>query len=976
MVPHRLIPSRRGASAWGRRHPARSSAYRPRLEGLEGRLLLSPYTVTTAADSGPGSLREALLERASPITFDIGSGVQVIQPLSPLPTIAAAGTLIDGSTQPGFTGTPLIVLDGTFAGTSANGLVVSGGSCTIQDLVIDNFSHASRAGILLQGDGDVVRGNYLGTDVTGTRARGNTYGVLVQASDAVISGNLISGNTSDGVELRARQAQVVGNRIGTNAAGTQALANPVGVNLVDSSGPDVIGGTAPADRNLISGNTYYGVDVNSLAIAEVLGNYIGTDATGTAAVGNGDGIYATGTVTVGGTAPGAGNIISGNGDGIFDYGGMVVEGNFIGLNAAGTAALGNFNGIEFLNGGTVGGTVAGAGNVIAGNFADGILVDLGGAALVQGNLIGTNPAGTAVIPNGKDGLEINSSFTTVGGTAAAAGNLIAGNGQDGIALAGDSFAGNLVQGNTIGTNAAHTAALPNHRYGIAVNGMKNTIGGPTVAARNVIAGNTSDGVFFSADASVNLLQGNVIAQNGGNGLTIAAGATANVLKGNAIGTTPAGNLAYPNAGSGVSVLGASNTIGGTAAGAGNVIAGNTLDGVVLAGSFNLVQGNTLGANAAHTAALPNRAGLVVSGTNNTVGGIAAGAGNFIAGNAADGLDLSGGANLVQGNIVAANGGTGLTVTSANNTVGGTAAGAGNFVVLNARDGVLLSGSGASGNRVQGNFLGTGPSGTSALGNGGNGVAVVNASNNTIGGTAAGAGNTIAFNGNDGVLVDTGTGNAIQQNSIYSSGNLGIELRNGGNNNQAAPVLTAVTSDGSSTTIAGTLTNAPDTSFTVEFYANAVCNLSGFGEGQTFLGAATVTTDDSGTATFTVTLDGGVAAGQYVSATATDPAGNTSAFAACWQLPSTALPGLAALRTTGLANPLSPTSSPAPVSLAQRRADALFRTLGPEVRRPSPQESKSFAGASGLAAAPPTGAGEPGEVLGDLLGVPAWSDSRW
>jgi titin len=526
-----------------------------------------------------------------------------------------------------------------------------------------------------------------------------------------------------------------------------------------------------------------------------------------------------------------------------------------------------------------------------------------------------------------------------------------------------------------GTNAAHTAALPNHRYGIAVNGMKNTIGGPTVAARNIIAGNSSDGVFLSAAASLNLLQGNVIAENGGNGVTLAAGATANVLKGNAIGTTPAGNLAYPNGGSGVSVLGASNTIGGTAAGAGNLIAGNTLDGVVLTGSFNLVQGNTIGANAAHTSALPNRAGLVVSGTSNTVGGTVAGAGNFIAGNAADGLDLSGGANLVQGNILAANGGTGLTVTSANNTLGGTAAGAGNIVALNGLDGVRLSGNGASSNRVQGNFLGTGPSGTSALGNGGNGVAVVNASNNTIGGTAAGAGNVIAFNGNDGVLVDTGSGNAIQQNSIFSSGNLGIELLNGANNNQAAPVLTAVTSDGSST-ITGTLNSAPDTSFTVDLYANAVCNPSGYGEGQTFLGAATVTTDDSGAATFTVTLDGGVAPGQYVSATATDPAGNTSAFAACWQLPSTALPGLAAVRTTGLANPLSPTSSPVPVSLAQRRADALFRTLGPEVRRPSPQESKSFAGASGLAAAPPTGAGESGEVLGDLLGVPAWSDSRW
>jgi hypothetical protein len=295
------------------------------------------------------------------------------------------------------------------------------------------------------------------------------------------------------------------------------------------------------------------------------------------------------------------------------------------------------------------------------------------------------------------------------------------------------------------------------------------------------------------------------------------------------------------------------------------------------------------------------------------------------------------------------------------------------VVLNALDGVLLSGSSASGNRVQGNFLGTGPSGTSALGNGGNGVAVVNASNNTIGGTAAGARNVIAFNGNDGVLVNGGTGNAIQQNSIYSSGNLGIELVNGGNSGQVAPVLTAVASDGSSTTIAGTLTSAPDTSFTLEFYANDVCNPSGYGEGQTFLGAATVTTDDSGAATFTVTLDGGVAAGQYVSATATDPAGDTSAFAACWQLPSTTFPGLAGLRTAVLGGPVSPTSAPAPASPAERRADALFRTPGPEPSRPAGAGDGSFADWPVRSAAPPTSAADLADTLGDFRNPPGWSD---
>jgi len=190
------------------------------------------------------------------------------------------------------------------------------------------------------------------------------------------------------------------------------------------------------------------------------------------------------------------------------------------------------------------------------------------------------------------------------------------------------------------------------------------------------------------------------------------------------------------------------------------------------------------------------------------------------------------------------------------------------------------------------------------------------------------------------------------------------------------VLTTVTSDGSSTIIAGTVNSARGATSTVELYTNDVCNPSGFGEGQSFLGGASVTTDDSGAATFTVTLNGGVPAGQYVSSTATDPAGNTSAFAACWQLPSTAYPSPAALRTAVVAGPLPPTSAPALVPPAERRADALFASPGLDAGRPCPNQAKSFADASVRAAAPPTGAGEPGEVLEDLLGLPAWSDARW
>jgi titin len=971
MAQRKCLPSTHGLSA---------RRVRPRLEGLEDRLLPTTYPVTNVNDSGSGSLRQAILDsNANPgfntITFAIGSGVQVLQPLTVLPTITNP-VLLDGSTQPGFTGTPLVVLDGTREGqnTSAKGLVITAGGSTVQDLAIDNFFNA---GILLQHSGsNLISDNYIGTDPSGTQADGNGYGVWIDSEDThnVISGNVLADN-GDGLEMRGRLNRVVGNRIGTDAAGTQALGNRWGVYFLSGTvGQDTIGGTTPADRNLISGN---GIGVYLGGQSDLIeGNYIGTDLTGTLALGNGSGVYTAGGAsgnTIGGTAAGAGNVIAGNVDGLDFYGGGLVEGNLIGLNAAGTAALPNGTGVYVPSAATIGGSVPGAGNVISGNLHDGVLfMGPTGLNVVQGNRIGTNPSGTAAIPNGDNGIEISggAGSDTIGGTAPGAGNLISGNGLDGLALASSDR--NLIQGNTIGTTADLSAALPNG-YGIAL-GNNNTVGGSSILARNIIAGNRSDGIFLGIAADSNLIQNNAIAANSGYGINISATASDNVLLGNAIGTTPGGGLAYPNGQGGVALFGSLNTLGGTTAGAGNLISGNTADGVVLAGSFNLVQGNTLGANASHTAALPNRAGLVVSGTNNTIGGTAAGAGNFIAGNAADGLDLSGGSNLVQGNILAANGATGLTVTSAGNTLGGTAAGAGNIVVLNALDGVRLSGSGASGNRVQGNFLGTGPNGTSALGNGGNGVAVVGASGNTIGGTTAGAGNTIAFNGNDGALVDTGSGNAIQQNSIYSSGNLGIVLLNGGNNGQAAPVLTAVTSDDSSTTIAGTLSSAPNTTLTVEFYANDVCNPSGYGEGQTFLGAATVTTDDNGAATFTVTLDGGVAAGQYVSATATDPAGNTSAFAACWQLPAPTFPALPPLQTAGLSAPLSPTSGAA-VSTAAHLGDAPFRNLAPEAGRPPQPAGGSFVEASVHAAAPPVGAGDSSDGLGDLLATPGWSDLR-
>ena len=196
------------------------------------------------------------------------------------------------------------------------------------------------------------------------------------------------------------------------------------------------------------------------------------------------------------------------------------------------------------------------------------------------------------------------------------------------------------------------------------------------------------------------------------------------------------------------------------------------------------------------------------------------------------------------------------------------------------NGILLEGLPSLGlpctnNLVQGNLIGTDKTGTVALGNG-DGIDIEEANNNTIGGTTAGAGNTIAFSSGTGVDVDSGTGNSILANSIFSNGGPGILLNsaNNANDNQAAPVLTTVVSSAGGTAITGTLVAYPSTSFRIEFFSNPTGTV---GEGQTFLGFAQVTTDSQGN--FAANLPTALPPGTFLSATATDAAGNTSEFAA-------------------------------------------------------------------------------------------------
>ncbi len=468
---------RRGPGAGGRPLKNRSRAL-PKLELLEDRMLLTNFSVNSNADTNTGTsattgtLRYVLNQLNSTVggssnTISFASlpvADFTFTPGSALPTITRQVT-IEGNTAPGFSGAPLIQISGRSAGSFVSGLVLGSGSAgsVVESLVINQFGED---GIDIDSSNDSVIGNYVGTNVAGGTAEANGGdGIFVDAPGAAIGGfltgnaNLISGNAEDGFDIDGSNCLVEGNRIGTNAAGTAAVANGgSGIYVLVGATDDIIGGTSPAEANIISGNSVYEVYIGG-SNCLVEGNRIGTNQTGTAAVANNlYGLFVVGPdATIGGTSSGAANIISGNrSDGITVEGlSCLVEGNLIGINAAGTAAVANDQNGIFVgaSGATIGGTSLGDANVISGNANNGVDI-YGSNCLVEGNRIGTNAAGTAAVANNLNGIYVAASGATIGGTSAGAGNIIAFNGSSGVATAPG------VTGTTIRSNAIYSNVRP------------------------------------------------------------------------------------------------------------------------------------------------------------------------------------------------------------------------------------------------------------------------------------------------------------------------------------------------------------------------------------------------------------------------------------------------------------------------------------------------------------------------------------
>jgi hypothetical protein len=398
--------------------------------------------------------------------------------------------------------------------------------------------------------------------------------------------------------------------------------------------------------------------------------------------------------------------------------------------------------------------------------------------------------------------------------------------QTAISLVGAASGGSLIQGNFLGRhilyefNPFQNTVTPrfvgtgNREAAIHVQGATGVvIGGTDPAARNVVAENAGQGVWLDRGSDGALIQGNYVGVAAANRAVYEAG----------------------NGRAGLLVLSRDNTIGGAAVGAGNVLAGNGEGGVWLAAgsAHNLVAGNLIGSD------FTGLVGFIQRQTGNRVAGVR--------------ID-----------------------NSAENTIGGTLPGAGNLIVNNAAerntgaygDGVLIAGPGATGNRVQGNRVGTDLDGV-AFPNQGGGVHIrAGASRNQIGGLAQGAANAILRNSGDGVWVESGTANAILSNRIEANAGLGIRQDPAANGDQPSPTIASVTTGGGRTNLFGTLAGAPRDAMLIQFFAVDQPDPSGRGEGPELVGEATVALDDTGAATLSVVLFVGVAEGRFVTATAT------------------------------------------------------------------------------------------------------------
>ncbi|WP_169977827.1 Calx-beta domain-containing protein [Tautonia rosea] len=772
----------------------RRRRFRPGVERVEPRCLLTTFFVRNTFDSGLGSLRQAILNaNASPGTDFIEFAI---------PTSTAPGLNVP---VPGFdpeTQTWRIELQSPLPAltdpVTIDGLSQADVPVTFRypdDIDAPTaFQSEPNTVVALDGNNAALR-----VIVDGSGINRALYPEVVGFEIATKNSNL-RGLVIDGFDIGVRvpDRSNVGNRIQGNSIGGHFLFR------VDLQTGDPL--PAPSDVAFAG----IGITGDAIVVAGTNTTIGGFNAqeNNTITLAGGRGIW---------IQPGAeGNQIFGNQIGVI---GPTRNGVYMQAGNALEGVLIQSSADQLASSNAIGGPVQGSGNVISANGSHGVWLVGPGATRnrIEGNYIGAAPGGGyrfgAGNPgNAGDGVFLdNAPSNRVGEDATGRRNTISANNGAGVRISGPLATGNLVAGNFIGTTAGGNAALGNARDGVRV---ELSASGNTIGNGNVISANLR-------------------------GVSVVGSTTRNTLiVNNRIGSSASGQGDLGNAKEGIRIDGApDNRILGDGEGS-QIVSGNNV-GVAI-----------LGATA----------------TGNLV------AGTFIGTDPTGTLELN---NSLQGVLVD---------NASGNTIGGTTTAARNLISSN-HWGVDLVGPGTSNTVVQGNLIGTDITGTLALSNEVDGVRIRDgASNNLIGGLTVEAGNTIAFSRRDGVRVEgPSIQNRILTNSIFDNAGLGINLVEplvpgvGPNLLRPAPVIDRVRSSTNFANIEGSLTSVPNTAFVIQFFANETLDPSGSGEGKRYLGETVVLTNGAGVATYSADVPGAVLPGEFVTATATDSAGNTSEF---------------------------------------------------------------------------------------------------
>ncbi|MEZ5658210.1 MAG: LamG-like jellyroll fold domain-containing protein [Burkholderiaceae bacterium] len=926
--------------------------------GFQG--TLATFIVTNTGDSGAGSLRQAILDAnanagADLISFNIAapliSGAHTIQPLSALPSITETIT-IDGLTEPDAAGAPVVEIDGSLAGATVRGIDLAIGSAgsTIRGLVINRFSDP---GIYVGSDSNQILGNYLGTDVTGLLARGGYSGISIAGSMNTIGGpaagdgNVVGGTVHHGIGLIASVSfnTIQGNLIGVGADGTTAVGNNrIGVDVYLGS-DNLIGGVNPGEGNLIAHNADAGVAITQLSAQRnaVLGNQIWDNAaigidlnfngltpndvddvdTGpnnrlnfpvlTSVTQNGanlelsfavdlpagtyrielfenpsgvdPGQYGEGQILLGATS-----ITTTGAAGYETFARTltsVAPGVIRGITATATQDLG---------GGVYGATsefgpaYAGAGTVIVTTTADTSDGDTSSITALLGN------------PGADKKISLREAITATNNTANGASNdriefAIAGAGEHIIAL---------------------SSALPQIQGGVTIDGTTQSGWVAASYLPIIVDGNdAAGGLEFSSSADGSSVRGLIVRDFNADAIDLLAGADNISVQGNWVGAfnsdgTWAG-AGEANIFSAIRTQANNTTIGGSTAATRNVLT-DAAFGVLMRGTHSgtTIAGNYFGTDIAGSTlqgSMDYGVYAMEAASNVTIGGATVADRNTIAGAAINAIALVNENNdniTIRNNTIGASADRATLLDSRSGNGSGIFVNGGgdnisiidNLVAASRYAGIEIDGS-TSGALIQGNIIGTDPTFSYDWGHGENGILVEFATNVTIGGTSAGQGNVIAYNGRLGAIPsggigiqDTASAVTVRGNSIFGNYGIGIDLGataddgadandagdadTGGNAKQNWAVLGAIT-----ITDTGVMAYDLDTttltagSYTIDFYANADPGATQ-PQGRTYLGSLTGVTD--GQASVTGTLTGiGLAPGETVTLVTTDAAGNSSEF---------------------------------------------------------------------------------------------------